>query len=153
MFESIRPPLSSVGALLLTLLVLLGFILSVADFRILRFEIITPAWAGSPLVVHRGQSFVVEGIADDGGNVYRPVNGAVLHLIEMNPSLPGGESYRTSAWCPVERSTRKFAGKLKVAEGETKPNLYVRVELYGDFFSIGTKSRPLRGNLLKVRVE
>jgi hypothetical protein len=61
--------------------------------------------------------------------------------------------YRTSSWCPVEPHTKKFSGSLRVAEDETKPDLYVRVELYGDFFSIGTKSRPLAGGLLKVRVE
>jgi hypothetical protein len=135
------------------LVALLGLVLSVADFRMLRFEITSPVIGESPLIVHRGQSFLVVGIADDGGNSYRPVNNVVLHLIEIDPSIPGRELYRASTWCQVEPRTKEFSGSLRVAEDETKPDQYVRVELYGDFFSIGTKSRPLPGNLLKVRVE
>jgi hypothetical protein len=153
MFESVRPPHSAVGAVILTLVALLGLVLSVADFRMLRFQITSPVTGDSPLIVRRGQSFLMEGIADDCRNLYRPVSHAVLHLIEIDSSFPGRELYRASTWCPIEPHTKKFSGSLRVAEDETKPNLYVRVELYGDFFSIGTKSRPLPGGLLKVRVE
>jgi hypothetical protein len=153
-FELVRPPGSAVAAVLLTVLVLVGLTFELASFKKLRFKITNPVDTGSPTIVHRGQLFQVEGIADDGDSEYRSIHTADLFLIDIDPLLPGGEAQRALVFAPIGPVTKRFTGRLKVAENEKKPYLYVRVELYGrGHFFLGSKSHPLPGNLLKVRVE
>src|SRR5690349_20317321 len=124
-----RPPRSAALPLVLTGLVLLGLTLGMTSFRGVRIRIIEPAGTASPPVVHRGQEFAVEGIADCGASAYRGIEHIGVELSTSAAEAPDREAYRVWRQATLDPATGRFRASLPVRKDEESTFLYIKVRV------------------------
>jgi hypothetical protein len=95
-----------------TVLVLLGLTLWLTSFGKLRVTITKPADTDPPYTIRKGELLEVEGIVDDGGNIYFRPEVIQIRCFSKNTLGTGGEVVHWNISVFFDRVTQRFRGRF-----------------------------------------
>ena len=95
-----------------TVLVLLGLTLWLTSFEKMRVTITKPADTDPPYTIRKGEPLEVEGIVDDGGNIYQQPRRSYQVVFSKTPKRPAASSFTGKSDVPVDRNTKRFRQRL-----------------------------------------
>lgn len=148
-------PRSTVIPLIVTVLILLGLTLWLTSFEKLRVTITKPADMDPPYIYRKGEPLEVEGIADDGGNIYHQPEMVEIKWFSKDPQAPDGEVVHWQAQIPVAKNTKRFRQRLWVRTIVHNDRVYITATRAWDRAgrTFGLRFHPLSSNIVRVRVE
>jgi hypothetical protein len=150
-------PRSTVLPMTVTVLVLLGLTLWFTSFKKLRVTITKPADTNPPYMIPKGEPMEVEGIVDDGGNIYQQLEIVQIEWYSKDAQATGGEVVHWQADVQVDQNTKRFRQRSWGQTITHNDKVYMRAwsarDRAGRFFGRGRANRPLASNVVRVRVE
>ena len=139
-----------------TVLVLLGLTLWLTSFeRRMRVTITKPATTDPPYTIRKDDRLEVEGIVDDGGNIYQQPEQVIIKWFPKDRQATNDEDIQWQTDVPVDRATRRFGQRLWFLNIAHHGTISITVTSARDHAGrwFGLVYHPLSSNIVNVRVE
>jgi hypothetical protein len=149
-------PRSTLIPMTVTVLVLLGLTLWLTSFeRRMHVTITKPAATDPPYTIRQGERLEVEGIVDDGGNIYQQPEKVKIKWFPKDRQATNDEDVQWQTDVRVDRATKRFRQRLWFFNIAHSGTISITVTWAQDhaerWYSLGY--HPLSSNIVNVRVE
>jgi hypothetical protein len=138
-----------------TVLVLLGSTLWLTRFETISVTITKPDNTDPPFLIRENVPFELEGIADDGDNLYQQPEMVQMKCFSKDPQASGGEQVHWEIHSSVDPVTKRFGQRVWPIRRVPHERAYItiwRVRVRSGRW-LNPPHRLLTTNIVKVRVE
>jgi hypothetical protein len=138
-----------------TVVLLLSLTLWLTSFKTMSVTITKPADTDPPFLIRGREPIELEGIADDGGNIYRQPEAIQITCISKDSQAIGGEVLQGGIHISVDPVSKRFRQRVWLTPMVPHESAYLTVSGVQDRAGrwLNSDHRLLTTNIVRVRVE